>query len=121
MCIVAMSSATSWGGNLSLAISSIGISSVLLISIILKIKDRHAVINQFSERWGAAGAPFLLYSLLCIETICFILNVIYGKDNIWISVTTSALLFSGAIAGAIVFRKGQGCPCFGATSTVGAG
>lgn len=117
MYTAAMSNAVAGDGSLSLAISSIEISSVLLISIILKIKDRFVVVNQFSERWGAAGGLLLLYSLLGVESICLILNVIYGKNNIWIGVVTSALLFLGAITGAIIFRKGQGCLCFGAAST----
>lgn len=104
--------------NLFGCIGSITFSSVMLLSVLLKLRDRKVVEAWISASVGPSYSKTLFGALIAMEMALVVIALWFGSRNGLYLVAASGVMTVLAYLARFLKKGGEGCPCFGVVSMV---
>jgi hypothetical protein len=104
--------------NLFGCIGSITFSSVMLLSVLLKLRDRKVVEGWISASLGPSYSRILFCALIAMEVLLVFIALWFGPGNGLYLVAVSGVMTVLAYLARFLRKGGEGCPCFGVVSLV---
>ena len=96
---------------------SILLSSVILLSFLLKLRERGQVKSWISENISRKFGNSLFATILLLEALLiFIVLCVGSKDSFCLIGVSSLMLLLACLAKFVRRNKGANCPCFGSAS-----